>query len=97
MKVGDKVVCIYGGPWYDQGGDVSNGPHPIKDEIYTYDGECVLSPETGLYLKELHWIYAGYRASWEKTLFRPIVDIGDEVESYIAEKIKEEDLQHISV
>ena len=88
-KIGQKVVCVARGGWLDiDNGAAPVGPAPLSNEIYTYDGIDPTSTEH-IYLKEFTWIDRGERCSWERNCFRPIVDIGDEVEEYIKSKITE--------
>ena len=74
-KIGQKLVCI------DNGFQLEH-PIVIKGEIYTFDG---LSTEWQGYIRLKEMPGMCYRSK----LFRPIVDIGDEVEQYIKSKITE--------
>jgi len=77
MKTGDKVVCI------DDSNQDPSLPCVVKGDVYTIrliepDGWCRLFefPDT-----------PSVWPSFTIDSFRPVVDIGDEVEQYISEKV----------
>ena len=78
FKIGQKVVCV-------EIGKERNGLclSPLKcGEIYTVSGLCTY------YIGDIYLVGFG-TLSFHPSLFRPIVDIGSEVESYILEQIKQ--------
>ena len=86
-KIGQKLVFV------DSGNFIST-IHPIKGEIYTYDG-CRNTIDriwpVGIFLREFPQIGPNgiLRVAFDPSCFREIVDIGDEVEEYIKSKITE--------
>lgn len=93
-KIGQKLVCVDSKPIVR---NTDNGL--IEGEIYTYAGPghiCQGSPlvdimvgifSTGI-CPNCGTVYTGYN-HYLPYRFRPIVDIGDEVEEYIKSKIQE--------
>lgn len=81
FKIGQKVVCIKDSVWFCADPNEkrrSTTPDPTKGEIYTITK--ILSEEDGYYLKLAE--LCPITAYWSKN-FRPVLDIGDEVEIYI--------------
>lgn len=77
MKIGDKVVCVDDSP-----GKSSGVKKLTINEIYTVL-DIFMAPQ-GLNIV----VHSG-DLGWLASRFRPIVDIGDEVEEYILSKINQ--------
>ncbi len=84
FKIGQKVVCINDN-WNEPRG---LPPLPKKGEIYTSDGSDKYGD--GIFLRGFDWFLNSGRVSFYTGNFRPIVDIGDEVEEYVKSLIKEQ-------
>lgn len=83
-KIGQKLVCVDGVNG-SRDESVVGRPEPVVGEIYEWNGVYAEFPSV---------VYIGLvgfhpDSIFKRDMFRPVIDIGDEVEEYIKSKIQE--------
>lgn len=90
FRIGQKVVCIYAGPWLDPMGNAADTNNPCKGTTYTIrDIRSYPCGFAGLYLEEiinahLMFEYHSEEPSFFVERFRPLIERATDISALTA-------------